>query len=81
MPNFSIRLVNSTFESHDNGADYERAEDALDVGIHSALRIIQEEIGGDRHAAAVDVYVEDKDRACVLRSVVALSVSSLLIRS
>ena len=64
MPQFFIQTVNSTLVSRDDGSDYARPEDALIVGVRSAL--------------AVEVCIEQEDGTLVLRSVVALSVTSLL---
>ena len=78
MPKLVIHVLNSAFHSRDDGADYDRAEDALDAGVRSALGIITDEINGGRQSAAVDVCIEREDGTFALRSVVALSVSPLL---
>lgn len=77
MPLFFIRTCNSEFESVDDGADYERAEDALSMGLESAVGIARDEIQDGATTAAVEISVEGEGGERVLRSVVAISISSL----
>ena len=79
MPKLSIHVVNSTFTSNDDGAEYPTAEDAMGVGIRSALKIIADEVDAGSRSAAVDVCVRAEDDTAVLRSIVAVSVAPLLI--
>jgi len=79
MPHFYIRTVNCDFVSRDQGADYARAEDALAIGVESAVSIGADEVIGGARSAAVEVRVEGSDGKAILRSVVAVSVSPLSI--
>jgi hypothetical protein len=78
MPRLFIHATNSTFKSSDEGAEYELPEAALALGIQSAVAILAEEINQGERNAAVEVSVEAEDGTQVLRSIVALSVSSLI---
>ena len=77
MPQYFIRLLNAEFESRDNGAQYDRAETAMDAGIRSAAEIVADEIAGGRRMAAAQVCVEDDKGEVVMRTVVSLSASPL----
>ena len=79
MPFLHIRTCNSDFECVDDGAQYERAEDALTLGIDSAVSIVRDEVQQGRRTAAVEICVESESGEKVLRSVVAISVSALTI--
>lgn len=78
MPFLFIRICNSTFGTVDDGAEYGSNEDALAVGVRSAVSVAADEINGGERTAAVDVHVEDRSGDAVLRTVVAISVSPLL---
>ena len=78
MPLLFIKTLNSTFQSRDDGIDYDRPEDALAAGVNGALEIARDELQGGRQSAAVDVCIEQEDGKVVLHSVVAISISPLL---
>ena len=77
MPFLFIKTLNATFQSKDDGVDYDRPEDALAAGVNGALEIVRDEIKQGKAHAAVDVCIEQKDGKVILRSVVAVSVSPL----
>jgi len=77
MPILFIHATNSTFDSRDNGDEYDRPEAAMTVGIQSALGIAVDEMQDGRASSAVEIRIELEDGTAVLRSVVAVSVSPL----
>lgn len=77
MPFLFIRTTNSDFATLDDGAPYERPEDALAMGIASAVAIVGEDVLEGEGTAAVEICVENEDGEKVLRAVVATSVSRL----
>lgn len=79
MPQFYIHAVDGEYDSRDDGADYDDPDQALTAGVRSALRIAADEIGDGRMATAVEISIEREDGSAVCRSVLALSVSPLLI--
>lgn len=78
MSLFFLRTTNGKFVARDDGFDYERAEDALVIGVQGALQIAGDEMHRGGATCAVEVVVEDYDGVPVLRSVVAISVSCLM---
>ncbi len=81
MPVLFIHVTNSRFRANDEGANYDRPEDALALGVQSALALLADEINGGEPNAAVDVSVNGEDGAQILRSVVAVSVSALQLQT
>ncbi len=79
MPNYSIRTTNSVFVADDDDAIFDRPHDALASGVHSAIQLTGDAIAAGKRCSAVEVCVCGEDGATLLRSVVALSVSPLLI--
>ena len=80
MPHYFIRVLNADFESRDNGADYDRPEAALDVGIRCAAEIVTDELSAGKPTAAAQVCVEDDKGSVLMRSVVSLSASPLWVK-
>ena len=80
MPRLFIHATNSKFQSLDEGADYDLPEAALALGVQGAVAILADEVRQGERNAAVEVSIEAEDGTQVLRSVVAISVSSLLPR-
>ena len=79
MPQLFIHTVSSTLACRDDGADYARPEDAMAVGVKSAIEIIEDEIVQEgRTSTAVEVCIEQEDGTVALRTVVAISVTPLL---
>ncbi len=78
MQTLFIHARNSTFLSRDEGAEYDRPEAALRMGIQGAVAMIADEIDRGERSAAVEISVEQADGTQLLRSVVAVSVSPLL---
>lgn len=78
MTRLFINARNAEFHSRDDGAEYERPEDALAFGVKSAMDIVADEIGRGERSAAVEISVERHDGTELLRSVVAVSVSPLM---
>ena len=76
-----IRAINSEFDSRDNGAEYEMPETALAAGVQSALLIAVDEMQRGRPSTAVEVCIELEDGTAVLRSIVAMSVSRMVIKA
>ena len=73
-----IHLVNSKFESRDDGEEYGRPEAALQAGIRGALGVAADEVLAGRPNSAVELIVEQKDGTPVFRSLVTIAVSPLL---
>ena len=78
MPLLFITTLNASFQSKDEGVDYDRPEDALSAGVNGALEIARDEIIQGKKNVAVDVCIEQEDGKVILRSIVAVSVSPLL---
>ena len=76
-----IHATNSTFFSCDNGAQYERPEDALASGVRSAVALLTDEINQGQQSAAVEISIRLEDGTQMLRSVVSVSVARLLANS
>ena len=79
MPLFFIHARNSEFRARDNGAEFDTPEAALAMGVKSAIAMAADEIGHGHRSAAVEVNVEQEDGTCLLSSVVAISVSPLIV--
>ncbi|WP_237482858.1 DUF6894 family protein [Lichenibacterium dinghuense] len=79
MPLFSIQLRNSEFYARDDEAEHDSAEAALAAGVYSAMRMATDEIARGCRNAAIEVIVEQDDGAPLLNSVVAISVSPLIV--
>lgn len=79
MPLFSIQLRNSGYHARDDEAEHDSAEAALAAGVHSAMRMATDEIVGGCSSAAIEVIVERDDGTRLLNSVVAISVSPLIV--
>jgi hypothetical protein len=73
-----IHTHNSSFHACDDGAEYDQPEMALAMGLRSALALIVEEVNQGKTSAAVEISVKQADGIQLLRSVVAISVSSLM---
>lgn len=80
MPFLFIRTCNSDFGATDEGADYNTNEEALATGVQGAVAIATDEIHRGERTAAVEVCIEDQNGSAVLRTVVAISVSSLMVK-
>ena len=78
MPMLFIHAVNAECEMRDEGADYDAPDAALALAVEGAVSIAAEEVRGGQASAAVVVSVEQEDGTPLLRSVVALSVASLV---
>ena len=76
-----IHARNSTFHSCDEGNDYAAPEDALAFGVRSAVALVAEEIDRGERNAAVEISVVSSRGRQLLRSVVAISVSPLIVGS
>ncbi len=79
MPLLFIHAANSEFRSRDEGAEYDHPEAALASGVRSAIALIADELERGQRSAAVEISIEREDRTQVLRSVVAVSVSSMIL--
>ena len=78
MPQLIIHATNGQFRFRDEGAEYDRPEAALALGIQGAIAIIADEVNGGERSAAVEISIEGEDGTQLLCSVVAVSVSPLV---
>ena len=78
MPILFIRAVDSQFHFFDEGAEYHQPEAALASGVQSAMALAADEIAAGAQNAAIEISVEREDGTRILRSVVAVSVSTLM---
>lgn len=81
MPRLFIHVTNSRFHSFDEGAEYDLPETALALGVQGAVVILSDEVKQGERNAAVEVSIEAEDGTQVLRSIVAISVASLMLRN
>ncbi len=79
MSLYFIQLRNSAYRARDDGAEHDSAEAALAAGVHSAMRMATDEIDTGRSSSAIEVTIELSDGTRVLNSVVAVSVSPMMI--
>lgn len=79
MPVLFVHTTNGEFHSRDDGAEYDRPEAALALGIRGAVALLADEVNHGERSAAVEISIEQADGTQVLRSVVALSVSPLIL--
>ncbi len=79
MPLLFIHATNSEFHSRDEGAEYDHPEAALASGVCSAIALIADEVGRGQRSAAIEISIERADRTQVLRSIVAVSVSPMIL--
>lgn len=79
MPFLYIRTCDADVSSLDEGADYAHGEDALEHGVRGGMEIACEEIHRGKRSAAVDVCIEDPTGQTLLRTMIAVSVSPLLV--
>jgi hypothetical protein len=75
MPRYRIRMINSEFESLEEG-DYPSLEAARRMAIATAARVACESIAAGETAASVEIEIHDGD-AFAARNVVTLSVADL----
>jgi hypothetical protein len=80
MPVLFIHVTNSRFCAQDDGANYDRPEDALASGVRGALGLLTDEINGGEPNAAIDVGICGEDGKQILRSIVSISVSALQLK-
>ena len=80
MPFLFIRTCNSDFGGIDDGAEYMSNEAALAAGVRGGVGIVVDEIQRGKQTAAVDVCIEDQSGETVMRTVVAISVSPLMVK-
>jgi hypothetical protein len=78
MPKFYIHAINSEFRSRDEGREYNQPENALIEAVRSAAALAVDEIHKGKMNAAVEVRIEQADGTPLLRSVVSMSVSTLM---
>lgn len=78
MSLFFTQLRDSEYYARDDGAEHDSAEAALAAGVHSAMRIATDEIATGCRSAAIEVTIERNDGTCLLNSVVAISVSPMI---
>ncbi len=79
MAQLFIHTTNGTFQSRDDGGEYDLPAVALALGVRSAVDIAAEEVVRGERSAAVEICIEEKNGTQVLRAVVAISVSHLKI--
>ena len=79
MPQLFIRTINADFDSRDEGASYDEPAAALRRAVQGGISIAGEEIARGRITSAIEVRIEQEDGVPVLRSVVAVSVSPLML--
>ena len=79
MPLFFIHARNSEFHSRDEGAEYDHAEAAMASGVRSAVALIADEVNRGERSAAVEISIKREDGTQVLCSVVAVSVSPMIL--
>ncbi len=79
MSLFFIRVRNAKFYSEDEGAEYDRPEAALASGVQSAITLMAAEVDQGEQSASAEISVEREDGTQVLCSVVAVSVSPLIL--
>ena len=79
MPFLFIHVRNSDYCARDDGAEFDTPEAALALGVQGALAMASNEIGQGRHSTAIMVNVEQEDGTRLFTSVVAISVSSLMV--
>lgn len=80
MPAFYILTDNSSYQTKTEVSEVSNPEEALALGVRGAIFMAHEDISRGEAAAAVEVAVEDGIGAELLRSVVAVSVSRLVVR-
>jgi len=78
MPLLFTHLTNLSFNSLDTGVEYEAPEDALALGVHSAVMIAADEIRHAERTAAVEVCIKQADGTALLRSIVTIAVAPLM---
>ena len=79
MSLFFTQLRNSKYYARDDGTEHDTAEAALAAGVHSAMRLASDEIASGCRSAAIEITVERNDGKRLLHSVVAISVSPMII--
>lgn len=79
MPLLFIHTQNSNYCARDEGAEFDTPEAALAHGVQGALSMATDEIGQGHQNTAVVVNVEQADGTRLLTSVVAVSVSPLMV--
>ena len=76
MPRYRVHMINSDFESSENG-DYPSLEAAFKAGIAAASRVATEAIAAGHDNSSVEIRVEQADHI-VGRRILTFSVSELL---
>lgn len=78
MPIFQVQTTDSAFHCAGDHKEYAGPEAALAAGIDGAIAMAADQIRRGEPASAVEVRVMDLQHATLLRSVVSISVTSLL---
>lgn len=77
MARFKIHMINSEFESCEDG-EYISAAAAMRAGVNSATRVASEAVAAGAETAAVEIRIEDEHGGAVAGKVVTLTVSEFL---
>ena len=77
MPHFRIHMINSNFESCEEG-EYPSLGGAIQAGIAAATKVASEAIEEGEHNSSIEIRVEEGD-AVAARRVLTFSVSDLLV--
>lgn len=77
MPFFYTRLTNSSFQTRDDGQEFDTADAALTEGVISALDIAADEFRRARTSTAVEVRIEGFDEVPVRKAVMSMSVADI----
>jgi hypothetical protein len=77
MNRYRIHMINSDFESCDEGA-FASLEAALDAGVRSAAEVVKDLIAKGEANSAIEIRVEEGDQV-IARRVLAYSISALAV--
>lgn len=75
MPQFRIHIVNSMFESSEDG-EFPSLDAALRVALNAGVKIAGETIAAGHETSAIEIRIED-DEEIVARRVLSFSVADL----
>lgn len=76
MPRFRIHMINSEFQSFEDG-EYESVEAALNANVSAAAAVATEAVIGGEANTAIEIHVELNGKV-VGRRVLSMSVSNLI---
>ena len=79
MPHFSICTINTTFQTEDEGAEYDDADAAYRAAVEAGIAMATDEVRGGKGLGVIAIHVQDDAGRVVARGMVSLATSPLIV--